>query len=222
MDTSYDGRMSQSPVQGWTQDQFDFSADISALLALYEKQALSEIDLTHRLIGVGRQVREMTRSWTKSDLEEIGRWTHTQLAMAKIEKDAPDVESRIARAFKIQDEESRIEALCRVPGIGPALTSSLLTLTFPQKYGPLDIHAWNSLTYLGFDLPPKPSSGGGFTTSELHRYLKIIRNLAKTANLTPWQVAKALHALHRAMINRKWGEEFNKLKSISNLSIRPY
>jgi hypothetical protein len=214
MSASYDGRLSFSAL-GRTGQEFDFSSDVSVLLALYAKQAEYESALTQRLIAVGKQVREMSRTWTKGDVEEIGRWAHAQSATAKMERNVPDVESRIARAFESQDEESRIEALCRVPGMGPALTSSILTLTFPEKYGPLEIHAWNSLTHLGFDLPPKPSSGGGFTTSELLRYLKIIRNLAKSTNLTPWNVVKALHALDRAMINRKWGEEFSRLKSIS-------
>jgi len=127
-----------------------------------------------------------------------------------------DIEVRLAQALKLQDEESRIEDLCRIPGVGPALASVLLTLTFPERYAPLDSHTWNALFRLGFELRKRPYSAGGYTAHELFRYTRIVRSLAKSMGTSPWDLAKALHAWEKVSTERKWKSEFNLIKLTSS------
>jgi hypothetical protein len=179
--------------------------------ALYDRMDRSV--LVSRLLDTGKGVRVGVKSWGKSDLETIIHWKHMQPLMARIE--ASNIESRLADAFRVKDGEERIEDLCSIPGVGPALASILLALTCPEEYAPLDSHAWKALCRLGFDLPSKPFSGGGYTIPELMRYLGFIRNLADEVKASPWAIAKALHALDKAKVNKKWRNELASLRSAS-------
>jgi hypothetical protein len=210
--------VSVDPAASLRLDKFD--QDFSRLRALYDNLKMTrETTFVLELLETGKRVRQGTRTWTKDDLGTIVRWNHMQPLMPKIVREAPDIEVLLAHAFDVQDEENRMEALCRIPGIGPALASVMLTLTFPEKYAPLDSHAWSGLCRLGFELPKKPFSGGGYTISELLRYLRIIRTLAKAVDATPWEAAKALHALDQAGTKSKWKREFDSLRSPSKVSV---
>jgi len=196
-----------------------FSEDFVMLRGVYDRlETMVEASQVLGLLGLGKRVREGNRGWTKDDLESITRWKRMQPLMANIEREA-NIELRLAHAFKVQDEESRIEALCRIPGIGPVLASVLLTLTFPEKYAPLDSHTWNALSRLGFELRNRPFSGGGYTIPELLRYLRLMKSLAKVMKATPWEVAKALCALDQVKTRTKWKREFDLLKSSASVLV---
>jgi hypothetical protein len=130
-----------------------------------------------------------------------------------------NIELRLAQALRLQDEESRIEDLCRIPGVGPVVASVLLTLTFPERYAPLDSHAWSALFRLGFGLRKRPYSGGGYTAHELFRYTRIVRSLAKSMHTLPWDMAKALHAGDKVGTETKWKSEFDLIKLTSSSSV---
>jgi hypothetical protein len=201
-------------------DLDEFGQDFSLLSALYDKLEMArETTFVPELLETGKQVRQGTGTWTKDDLRSIVRWKHMHSLMPKIAREARDIELRLAHAFDVQDEESRMAALGRIPGIGPAIASVLLTLTFPEKYASLDNHAWNGLCRIGFELTRRPFSGGGYSIAELRRYEKILVILARMVNATPSDVAKALHALDQVSLKTKWKREFDSLKSLFSLSV---
>jgi len=194
----------------YSADFGDFIRDFSVYRAIYDElEATKEPCLVLRLLDVGKQVKGGTRSWTTSDLQDIIRWKRLQPLMPRIQNGTSDIEERLENASRIRDEEAAVEALCNIRGIGPALASILLTLTFPEKYAPLDCHTWNALSHLGFDLQKRPNSGGSFTVSELARYLRIIRKLARDTSSTPWEAAKALYALDKVKTRTKWQNKFH-------------
>lgn len=210
-----------SPDQEAFEGLGEFYVDFTVFRSLYERleterEGIEALDLLRR----GEQVEHGGRRWTKDDLEDVFRWKNRQPLLPKIEKEAPDVEKRLAYAFEINDEEEKIDALCRIPFIGPVLTSILLTLTYPTEYAPLDSHSWNGLCSLGFDLSKRPFSGGGYSVHELLRYLSIVRSLAKQMKTPPWDVAKALHALDQVNTKTKWKRAFDTLKS--SPALRPH
>jgi hypothetical protein len=131
--------------------------------------------------------------------------------MSRIEMNDQEVEGRLREAYSIRQEDARIDFMCRTPGIGPVLASLVLTLTYPENYAPLELHAWNALADLGFDVTRKDSSGGGFTPAEFSRYLEIVRNLANEANTTPWEISKALHAVNKVKTTKKWRKQLEHL-----------
>ena len=191
----------------------EFHSNLATLSAVYDKLENTWPVETTSLLRRGRQVQRGMASWTKHDLEEIVRWRKIQSLMPKIDT---NIELALAQAFTLQDEESKVEVLCRIPGIGPVLASVLLTLTSPEKYAPLDNHTWSALSRLGFDIRKRPFSGGGYTVHELLRYLRIVRSLARSTNMLPWDVAKALHALDRVNTKMRWKTEFDLIKLASN------
>ena len=158
--------------------------------------------------------------WTKSHLELIARWKQLHPLMSRIERNNQEVEERLKEAYSIREEDARIDFMCRTPGIGPVLTSLLLTLTYPENYAPLELHAWNALADLGFDVTRKDSSGGGFTPAEFSRYLEIVRNLANEANTTPWEISKGLHAINKVKTTKKWRKQLEHL-TISQSGLPP-
>jgi len=177
-----------------------------------EFETAKEQEMISHLLDFGRLVRQGNRTWTRRQLAEIIRWKNMHTLKAKIEQ-APNIESSLADAFRIKDQEDGMDALCRIPGIGPVLTSVLLTLTFPERYAPLDIHAWNGLWRLGFEFERRTFSGGGYTIAELIQYEKAVIALARVLGETPWETAKALHALDQVCLSTPWKHKLEALKT---------
>ena len=47
--------------------------------------------------------------------------------------------------LKQTDDRTSLKALCSIKGVGPAVSSVILTFYNPNKYGVFDIHAWREL-----------------------------------------------------------------------------
>jgi len=190
----------------------EFLRDFEIYRAVYGRlQTKKDVEVGNRLFPIGREIRQGTRSWTKPDLKNIARWKRMRRLIPRIEN-APDIDERLEHAFKIQDEQARIEALCRIPGIGPVLASAILTFTSPETYGLLDCHAWNALRFIGFHLPKKNVSSGTFTILELLQFLRIVRELAREKTTTPSEVHKALYALDRVRTSKRWKRQKRKVQ----------
>jgi hypothetical protein len=190
----------------------EFLRNFETYLAVYEKlETTKDVKIGNRLFAIGREIRQGTRSWTKSDLEVVVRWKHLERLMPRIER-VRDIEERLELAFKIQEEHTRIGALWAIPGIGPVLASVMLTLTWPETCGVLDYHAWNALSSLGFDLPKKENDGSTFRIAEFLRYLRIIRKLARDSTANPNEVYKALYTLDKAETNENWKKQRWKMQ----------
>jgi hypothetical protein len=188
----------------------DLLWDFDTYRALYEQlETRKRGSLAPHLLHIGKEVNQGSRSWTKPDLEDIARWKRMHRLIPRIEN-APDIEEGLEHAFKIQDEQARIEALCSIPGVGPVLASAILMFTSPETYGLLDCHAWNALRFLGFQLPEKRVSSGSFTIPELLEFLTIIRRLAKKMTTTPSEVHKALYALEKVRTDKRWSWQRRK------------
>jgi len=95
-----------------------------------------------------------------------------------------------SEAFKLADQDrikEAVEKLRKLPEVGVAVASAILTFYNPNKYGVIDIYAWKAL----YDEQRK---SGDFKPEEYVRYLKDIREIATTnkCNMTPRQVDLAL------------------------------
>jgi hypothetical protein len=177
----------------------EFVRDFDALLRLYrELEAVEHASLREYLYKVGTRVRGGSRPWTKADVISIIRWRNLQPLRRRIEQNSVDLEERLNDALMEPDNDYRINALCTIPGVGPVLACAILALTWPKTYGCLNNPSWHALGLLGFDIPPKPYSGGGFSVAEASHYQDVIRAIARITNALPSQVADALHAFDRA------------------------
>jgi hypothetical protein len=143
-------------------------------------------------------VREGKRLWAKSDVNAIIRWKKLQPLRRRIEQASTEPEKQLALALAQPEDEDRLRILCRIPGFGPVLACAVLTLTWPESYGILDNPSWRALGVLGFDLPPRPYSGGGFSVADALQYQQILRIIGRATSKPPVQVATALSAFSRA------------------------
>jgi hypothetical protein len=201
-------------VRKLTQETASFLSEFQVYRALFDKlDSPTASSRTSRLLNIGREVRLGSRMWTKSHLELIAHWKQLHPLMLRIEMSDREVEGRLREAYSIREEDTRIDFMCRTPGIGPVLASLILTLTYPENYAPLELHAWNALADLGFNVTRKENSGGGFTPAEFSRYLEIVRNLANEANTTPWEISKGLHAINKVKTTKKWRMQLDHLTS---------
>ena len=176
----------------------DFVRDFDALLCLYkELETVERTSLSEHLFKIGTQVKEGRKFWTKSDVNAIIQWKKLQPLRKRIEEGSVELQKQLSIALMQPGNEDRVSALCRIPGFGPVLACAVLTLTWPETYGILDNTSWHALGLLGFELPSKPYSGGGFTVAEALQYQDIIRTLGRIAGASPVQVADAVHAFYK-------------------------
>jgi hypothetical protein len=178
-------------------DLVDFVREFDSFLCLYKQlEAVKRTSLGEHLFKVGTQIKGGKKFWTKTDLNAIMRWKRLQPLQRRIEQGSAQLEQQLRFAL-MADKEDRVGALCRIPGFGPVLACAVLTLTWPETYGILDNTSWHALGFLGFDLPPKAYSGGGFTVAEAEQYQHIIRTLGRITSASPVHVADALHAFYK-------------------------
>ena len=172
-----------------------FSQEFDLYQAIYEKlETKRRLNLTVRLLDIGRQVRNGTRTWVRHDLEDIASWKGLPPRMLMMDMNSSDFEGRLESALRIEDEPSRVSALCDIRGMGPVLASMVLMFTWPETCGFMDNHTCNALRYLGFNFPKKYSTSR-FTVGQLLAYLRIVRMLREHKAVSSMEIAEALYAL---------------------------
>ena len=106
--------------------------------------------------------------------------------------------SRLALAAR--SERRRIEHLLTLHGVSVPVASAILTLLDPERYGVLDIRAWQMLySVRGVDANP---AGRGFTVAQWLRYLETLRCHARRLGASARAVEYTLFLCH---LNRQRG-----------------
>jgi|SRR5947208_11898604 len=118
----------------------------------------------------------------KGALPSGGRLKHF-MPFVERTKDS-EIEQAFREAIGFNDELARIKRLDKLPAIGPAMTSVILTFHDPKNYGVIDLHAWRELFGT-----KEPSS---FTPEHLVRFLSELRKIAKKHRMRARDVEKAL------------------------------
>lgn len=172
-----------------------FLQELNFYQAKYEKvETERRLNLTVHLLNIGKQVRYGTRTWVRQDLEDIASWKGLHPRMLMMGMNTSDFEGRLESALRIEDEPSRVSALCDIRGMGAVLASVVLMFTWPETYGFMDNHTCNALRYLGFNFPKKYSTSR-FTVGQLLAYLRIVRRLGERKAVSSMEIAEALYAL---------------------------
>ncbi len=134
---------------------------------------------------------------TKNNFLEIVRWKSVR-AIRKAEDNSDEVIEKITKfAFEVDSEEIKMRVLTSLNGVSIPMASAILTITYPEKYGVIDIRAWHSLYNLGLVKYRKDV----FNIKDWLLYLKIIRQLSNDYDFTPRQIDKAMFMYDK--INRK-------------------
>jgi len=129
---------------------------------------------------------------TKADLVEVVEWKFKDLearkkrilGLVRMNEDA-DVRRTSSHIFGLgsKDDSYKVDSLCILHGVGPAVASTILTFYNPKEYGVFDIHIWREL----FGKEPENL----FTTENYIRLLFKLRDIANRYELDVRTVEKA-------------------------------
>ena len=156
---------------------------------LYDsKQSPSDLKTEN---DVGSRLRE-TRELSKADLLRMVSWKFESLPGRKglilsraSSVGEQEISETFRRALDAGCEKTRISELLKLPGIGPAMASVILTFYDPKEYAVLDIHVWREL----FGREPQSLFQGPRC---LLKFLQKVRGIAGMHGLGARAVEKAL------------------------------
>jgi len=140
---------------------------------------------------VGSRLRK-TRELSKTDLIRMVSWKFESLPgrkgliLSRVSSvGEQEISETFHRALDADSEKTGISELLRLPGIGPAMASVILTFYDPKKYAVLDIHVWREL----FGKEPQSLFQG---SKCLLKFLQKVRLIAAMHGLDARTVEKAL------------------------------
>ena len=166
--------------------------DVASLLA--SELTLDDSPETRQLIRDLRVVRQRGHL-TKAEFLKICRWKSPR-AIKHCEKNSHHrIWRQSAMAFASRSERVRFEALTALHGVAAPITSAILMLTNPRRYGVIDIRVWQLLFDLG-SVRTKPG-GVGFDFSNWYHYLMKLRYHAKKLRVSVRTVEYSLFLYHQ-------------------------
>jgi hypothetical protein len=140
---------------------------------------------------IGEKLRR-TKELTKEDLVQVVEWKFKELkgrrlrVLGLIKGNTEEQYKRVSHKVFISgsDVDSyKIDALCTLDGVGPAIASTILTFYDPKRYCVFDIHIWREL----FGKEP----ANLFVTKNYVKLLFEIRKIASGYNIDARTVEKA-------------------------------
>ncbi len=147
-------------------------------------------DLIHRLRHVKRE-----GEFSRAEFLEMCRWKSPR-AIRHYERNSPGTIRRVSRAvLATRSERKRMEALTSLDGVSIPMASAILTLIDPERYGVLDIRAWQLL--FAIDSVRRNPRGRGFTFTHWHQYLRQLRRHSREFRVSARAVELTLFKYHR-------------------------
>jgi len=134
-----------------------------------------------------------TKELTRDDLIQVVEWKFKDLKGRKtriLELVAKNNDSEIRKisnhvfALTSKDDHIKVNNLCMLHGVGPAVASTILTFHNPREYGVFDIHIWRELF--------GKESENLFTVENYLKLLSELRRIASDCGLDVRTVEKAL------------------------------
>jgi hypothetical protein len=133
---------------------------------------------------------------TKSELESVCRWKSPRaLSLVRL-NNHHRIRAATSAAFAARGEANRIEALISLEGVSIPMASSILMLTWPKRYGVIDIRVWKLLHEEGV-VSDNPG-GTKFTTLQWCRFLEIVRALSVDLRVTVRDIERTLFEIDKA------------------------
>ena len=121
-----------------------------------------------------------SRELTKDDLVQVVEWKFKDLLGRKVrilgliaKNDDTEIRRISSHIFGLssKDDSYKVNSLCMLHGVGPAVASTILTFYNPKEYGVFDIHIWREL----FGKEPE-------NLFRTENYLKLLAELRRIAN----------------------------------------
>jgi len=132
---------------------------------------------------------------TKSELVAACRWKSPRSIGHVMGNDPRKIRKATTAALASTSERARMEALLVLQGVSVPSGSAILTMLDPERYGAIDIRAWQLLHRL--KLVDGARSGTGLSAANWEAFLSAIRALAARLQATPREIERALFYVHR-------------------------
>lgn len=130
---------------------------------------------------------------TKDEFLKMVRWKSARALPLAKHNSHQMVETVSRRVFAASTDDSKVEILCELSGVGVRMASAILTIVYPQLYGVVDVRAWRALSDLGLIDEEKANRNKSyFSTNDFVLYLHVIRRLAVENGISPREIDKAL------------------------------
>ena len=169
-------------------------ASLAALLRreLIEQEHPATAALVRDLAGVRAR-----GAFTRGEFVRMCRWKSPR-AQRLWQANSPARIGTVSRAvLATRSERQRMELLTGLRGVGVPMASAILTLIDPQRYGVLDIRAWQVLFAIRSVTANR--RGQGFTIDQWQEYLTALRLHARRLGVTPRTVEYTLFECHRKL-----------------------
>jgi len=144
-----------------------------------------------------RELRHIKRAkqFSRTEFIKMCRWKSSR-AMHHYRRNTAAAVRRTSReVLRTRDERRRLELLTSLNGVSIPTASAILTLIDPERYGVIDMRAWQLLFEIG-SVEKKPH-GVGFIFADWKQYLSILREHARALGVPVRRVELTLFEYHR-------------------------
>jgi len=137
---------------------------------------------------------------TKKEFLDICNWKSPR-PRRHFEKNSEEAIRNITqKAFSTGHEKTKIIRLTKLKGVRIPTASAILALTYPHRYGVIDIRVWQCLYKYGA-VKDNPA-GTNFSPEQWYRYLVKLRFYAKKLKESPRIVELTMFFHHKKMIQQ--------------------
>ena len=133
---------------------------------------------------------------TKEEFIKICKWKSPRPTKYYMKNSEENIKEITKRAFSLKYEKKKMELLDSLNGVGVRVASAILTVIYPDKYGIIDVRAWNALRNLGIIKGPEKRKNY-FSFNDWYRYLKIIKHIAEKNKTTPRKIDLTLYSFDK-------------------------
>lgn len=165
-------------------------------LAELLKRELSEGE-TEPTAALLRELRHVKRArqFSRSEFIKMCRWKSSRAINHYRRNSAAAIRRTSREVLRTRNERRRLELLTGLRGVSIPTASAILTLIDPERYGVIDIRAWQLLFRIG--AVEKKPAGVGFVFADWNRYLSILREHARALRVPVRRVELTLFEHHR-------------------------
>ena len=165
-------------------------------LAALLKRELStgEAEPTAALLRELQHVKR-AKQFSRSEFIKMCRWKSSRAIQHYRRNTTAAIRRTSREVLRTRNERRRMELLTRLQGVSVPTASAILTLIDPERYGVIDIRAWQLLFQIG--AVEKKPGGVGFAFADWDRYLAILREHARALHVPVRCVELTLFEYHR-------------------------
>jgi len=155
-----------------------------------------EYPTTTALMKTLEAVRD--RGWfNRDEFVAMGMWKSPRPKQHYLSNEPETVISVSGKALSAPTDREKLTKLIELSGVSLPVATAILTLIYPEKYGVIDIRAWQVFHLYG--VLNWREGGKGFSVEDCLAYLEVLRRYAAILNVTPRDIDRSLYIYHKTI-----------------------